>query len=328
MNMRQWLIGAAAAAAAAAMGVAAAGLAAGGPAANAPAPPAQAATARDPAAPAAAPAPEGEKPRTPEGKPAMRIYIHTDMEGVAAVDSMDMIDRAGKRYRECCEHLMADLNAAVDGAFAGGAAHVTVLDSHGGGNNFILELLDKRAENDTRPNKKWWGVLDDSYQGTFFIGAHAMAGTQNAFLDHTQSSLSWHDYSINGRRMGELAQWAVVAGNWGVPMLMVSGDEAACAEARAFFKPVETAAVKRAVGRNRAELVDPKEARERIRQAARRAMALVGKGRPLTPSKPMEIILRYNRSDYCDGTADKPGMERLDARTVRWVTGDPLCILP
>ncbi len=261
------------------------------------------------------------------GKP-IKIYIHTDLEGISGIDSMDMIERQGKRYQECCEDLMADVNAAVDGAFAGGASHVTVLDSHGGGNNFILERLDRRAENDGRPNKKWWGILDDSYQGTFFIGAHAMSGTQNAFLDHTQSSVSWHDYSVNRRRMGELAQWAIVAGNWGVPMLMVSGDEAACAEARNFFNPVETAAVKRALGRNRAELVEVKEARQRIREAARRAVGLIGKARPLVPIKPMEMVLEFNRADYCDNPASKPGIERLDARTIRWVTSDPLSILP
>jgi D-amino peptidase len=264
----------------------------------------------------------------PEGGTAIKIYVHTDLEGISGIDSMDMIEPSAKRYRECCEHLMADLNAAIDGAFAGGATHVTVLDSHGGGNNFIRELLDSRAESDTRPNRKWWGILDDSYQGTFFIGAHAMAGTQNGFLDHTQSSQSWHDYRINGRKMGELAQWAIVAGNWGVPMLMVSGDEAACAEARNFFSPVETAAVKRGVGRNRAELVDLKEARDHIREAARRALGLIGKGRPFIPIKPMEIVLEYNRADYCDGVAGRPGIERLDARTIRWLTGDPLAILP
>jgi D-amino peptidase len=266
--------------------------------------------------------------RSAEGKRPLKIYIHTDLEGITGIDSMDMIERQGKRYRECCELLMADLNAAIDGAFAGGATHVTVLDSHGGGNNFILDLLDKRAENDTRPNKKWWGILDDSYQGTFFIGAHPMAGTQNGFLDHTQSSLTWHDYRINGRSMGELAQWAVVAGNWGVPLLMMSGDETACAEARNFFNPVETAAVKRAVGRNRAELVEPKEARQRIREAARRSVSLIREARPFTPIKPMTIMLEYNRADYCDSVASKPGLERLDARTIRWVTSDPLAILP
>jgi D-amino peptidase len=261
-------------------------------------------------------------------KDPVKIYIHTDLEGISGIDSMDMIDRTSPRYRQCCEYLMSDLNAAIDGAFAGGATEVTVLDSHGGGNNFILDLLDPRAKLDTRPNKKWWGTLDRSYQGTFFIGAHAMAGTQNGFLDHTQSSQSWHDYRMNGRKMGELGQWAVVAGNWGVPLLMVSGDEAACAEARDFFSPVETAVVKRGQGRNRAELVELKEARTRIREAARRAVGLIGKARAFTPSKPMEILLEFNRCDYCDEVAARPGIERLDGRTIRWVTRDPLAILP
>jgi len=261
-------------------------------------------------------------------KRMIKIYIHTDLEGVSGIDSFEMMQRTSETYRDCCKLLMGDLNAAIEGAFAGGADHVTVLDSHGGGGNFILEMLDPRAENDTRPNKKWWGILDESYQGTFFIGAHAMSGTMNAFLDHTQSSIHWHDYSINGRRMGELAQWAIVASNWNVPMLMVSGDEAACVEARQFFHPVETAVVKRAIGRNRAELVDLEEARARIREAARRAVSLIGQARPFCPLKPMEILLEYNRADYCDAAATRPGVERIDARTIRKVTSDPLAILP
>ncbi|MDH7571003.1 MAG: M55 family metallopeptidase [Armatimonadota bacterium] len=258
----------------------------------------------------------------------MKVYIHTDLEGITGIDSFEMIQRDGTRYRECCELLMGDVNAAVDGAFAGGAEHVTVLDSHGGGGNFILELLDPRAENDTRPNKKWWGILDESYDGTFFIGAHAMSGTMNAFLDHTQSSIHWHNYTVNGRRMGELAQWAMVAGHWNVPMLMVSGDEAACVEARQFFRPVETAVVKRGIGRNRAELVAPEEARARIREAARRAVALVGEAKPFKPTLPMEIRLEYNRSDYCDAVEGRPGVERLDAWTVRKIAYDALSLFP
>ncbi len=256
----------------------------------------------------------------------MKIYIHTDMEGVAGMDNAEIMERSHPRHREAAEALMADLNAAVDGAFAGGAAHVTVLDSHGGGGNFLFGLLDRRAENDTRPNKKWWGILDDSYDATFFIGAHAMAGTINGFLDHTQSSAAWHNYSVNGRRMGELGQWAMAAGAFGVPLVMVSGDEAACVEARQFFHPVETAAVKRGIGRNRVELVPSEEARERIREAARRAVSLIPRAKPYFPSLPREIILEYNRSDYCDEAAAR-GAERIGARAVRKFTSDPLDFL-
>jgi len=247
----------------------------------------------------------------------MRIYIHTDLEGISGIDSIEMINRNDSKHSYAIARLMADVNAAIDGAFAGGATHVTVLDSHGGGGNFDISLLDKRAELDTKENGKWWGKLDDSYDGTFFIGAHAMAGTMNGFLDHTQSSMTWYNYWVNGRRMGELAQWAMVAGHFGVPMLFVSGDEAACTEARQFFHPLECIAVKRGIGRNRAELVDPQRAVESVREGACRAMKLVGKAKPFTPLLPMEIKLELYRSDYCDEIASKPGVERLDARTVR-----------
>ena len=257
----------------------------------------------------------------------MKIYIHTDLEGVSGIDNMEMMDREHPRHMEARENLMGDLNAAVDGAFAGGADHVTVLDSHGGGSNFILDMLDKRAENDTKPNKKWWGIMDESYDATFFIGAHAMAGTINGFLDHTQSSRSWFNYSVNGRNMGELGQWATIAGAFGIPMAMVSGDEAACVEARQFFYPLETAIVKRGIGRNRAEAVNLDEAHSRIREAARRAISIVKDAKPFVPSKPMEIILQFTRADYCDGAAAR-GAERIDARTVRKLTDKPLDIFP
>lgn len=258
---------------------------------------------------------------------AMNIYIHTDLEGITGIDTFEMIQRDDNRYRECCEFLMGDINAAVDGAFAGGATHVTVLDSHGGGKNFILELLDPGAEADPKENGQWWGKLDGSYSGTFFIGAHAMAGTINGFLDHTQNSLQWYNYSVNGRKTGELGQWGIVAGNFGVPMLMVSGDEAACVEARQFFGPLETAIVKRGVGRNKAELVENTEARARIREAAREAMALIGTAKPYKVTMPMEIVIEFNRSDFCESRLNKEGVERIDARTVRKVTNDPLELL-
>lgn len=275
-----------------------------------------------------------EKPMKP-----IKIYIHTDLEGISGVDRFEMMDQTTDGYQKARKLLMEDINAAVEGAFEGGATEVVVLDSHDGAHNFLPELLDKRAQIDPRANKKWWAALDETYSGCFFIGAHAMSGTINAFLDHTQSSINWHDYSINGRRFGELAQWAMVAGSFGVPMLMVSGDEAACKEAHDFFDPIETAVVKKAVGRNKAELVPLEEARARIREAAKKSISLIGaagasipdrrdKAKPFVPKKPMEIVLEYNRSDYCDSAAKLPGWERLDARTVRKVTSDPLELLP
>lgn len=257
----------------------------------------------------------------------IKIYIHTDLEGISGISRMDMIARGTPEYTESVKWMMADINAAVDGAIEGGATHVTVLDGHGGGGNFINSLLDRRAEIDLKENKKWWGKMDDSYSGTFFIGAHAMAGTINGFLDHTQSSLSWFNYWVNGRRMGELAQWAMIAAHFGIPMLMVSGDEAACVEARQFFNPVECAVVKRGIGRNYAELVDREESLRRIREAASKAISLIGKAKPFAPILPLDIKLELYRSDFCDAIANLPGVERIDARTVRKAANSYLDIL-
>jgi D-amino peptidase len=255
----------------------------------------------------------------------MKIYIMTDLEGISCIDNIDMIKADNTLYKYSIERLMADINAAIQGAFDGGATHVTVIDGHAGGGNFDLSLLDSRAEIDIRKNGKI--RLDDSFSGILCIGYHAMAGTINGFLDHTQSSMSWFNYWVNGRRTGELGQCAIIGAHFGVPVLMVSGDEAACVEARQFFSHVECAVVKHGVGRNNAVVLDSDIALESIRNAACKAMSLVGKVKPYTPILPMEIKLELYRSDYCDKIAEKQGVERIDARTVRKVTNSYLDIL-
>ena len=247
-----------------------------------------------------------------------KIYIHTDLEGISGIDKGEMVKVGLNGNSEyVIGRLMADINAAVDGAFLGGADHVTVLDSHGGGNNFDLSLLDKRAEFDTKPNKKWWGIVDESYFGTFFIGAHAMAGTLNGFLDHTQSSESIYNYYVNGRKMGELGQWAMVCAHYGVPMIMVSGDEAAVHEATQFFGDIETACVKKGISRSVARLIPNERAEQRIRRAAKAAVEKSEKKRPFTPILPMEIKIEFTRSEYCDWHSSNPNVERIDARSMR-----------
>ncbi|MCL2774644.1 MAG: M55 family metallopeptidase [Oscillospiraceae bacterium] len=249
-----------------------------------------------------------------------KIYIHTDLEGISGIDKGEMIKPDSPEHRYCIERLMTDVNAAVDGAFLGGADHVTVLDSHGGGGNFDLSLLDKRAEIDTKPNKKWWGILDGSYSGSFFIGAHGMAGTLHGFLDHTQDSTRIYNYYVNGRKMGELAQWAMVCGHYDVPLIMMSGDTAAVSEAAQFFAGIETAAVKTGISRTRAKLVSNDEAVEKIRSAAKIAVEKTEKINPFKPLLPMEVKIEFTRADYCDYIENMPDVERLDARAARMIS--------
>jgi len=243
------------------------------------------------------------------------IYICTDLEGISGIDDMSQVsDTHLESYRFSLERLMLDVNAAVAGLFDGGAEKVYVLDGHGGGKNFIPDMLDKRATQAYLTNDVDLSTID----ATIYIGAHAMSGTLNAFLDHTQSSLAWHDYIVNGRRSGELAQEAMFFGNFGVPLLMVSGDEAACVEGKQFFGDIECAVVKYAVGRNKARSIDLDEALLKIRTAACKSLSLIGKIKPYKPIMPLEIIVEFNRADYCDVNV-KPTNERIDARTLRKV---------
>jgi len=252
------------------------------------------------------------------------IFIMTDLEGISGIDSMEMIQAGHPQYEYSLRRLMTDTNAAVVGAFQGGATRVFVCDGHGGGNNFIHHLLDPRAEVSTGSMCK---QLDKPLDAVMFVGAHAMAGTLNGFLDHTQDSRKWYNYYVNGRKTGELGQWGIMAGHYQLPVVMVSGDQAACTEARQFFGYIPCAAVKHGIGRNKAELVPEETAAVLIKEAAAISIALIKEVKPYMPLLPLDIRLELYRSDFCDELAEKPGVERLDARTVRKISADYLDIL-
>jgi D-amino peptidase len=255
----------------------------------------------------------------------MNIFIMTDLEGITGVDAIGDVEaeNGSEKRRAACENLMADANAAIAGFFDGGATHVYVTDGHGLGDNFIFELLDGRAEVLTVAewSKATAAGRIDAYAE---IGMHAMAGTQNAFLDHTQSSTQWFDYRINGRSYGEFGIAAAFSGIYGVPAVMVSGDIAACEEAKRFMGDIETAAVKRAVGRNKAVSLPAEQARAQIYEAAKRAAGRVGSIPPYRLLSPAEIRLTFQRTDYCESTLRRcKDAERLDSRTVRKYVSKP-----
>jgi D-amino peptidase len=245
----------------------------------------------------------------------MKIYIMTDMEGASGIRQQEECQTDGPMFEPARKYLMGDVNAAVAGCFDGGATEVVVND----GRTLDMEQMDPRASYET-PVGGWHPLpgLDESFDGFMVVGGHAMAGTSNAFLDHTQSSVAWHDYYINGKRYGEIGQWTAVAGHFGAPLLFVCGDRAACEEADRQFPGAVTVAVKEAISRNRARItLPPERAHEAIREGAKQAMSLVGKLEPWKLEPPIEIKLEFNRSDLADNVAHHAGVERVDARTVR-----------
>ncbi|HCS75003.1 MAG TPA: hypothetical protein DIW17_14145 [Clostridiales bacterium] len=252
----------------------------------------------------------------------VNIVIITDLEGISGVDTMEMVsEKCTPGHRFALERLMLDANAAIEGLFEGGANKVYVIDGHGSGNNFIQEILDPRAIHLISGGA--WGAWYDlikkgEIDACIEIGLHAMPGTINGFLDHTQSSKSWYNYIVNGRKSGEIAQGAIFAGAYDVPFIMVSGDEAACVEAREFLGDIECAVVKYGIGRNKARLVDLDEALNRIKEAACKSIRLIGSAKPYKPLMPLEIKIEYYRTDMCKSRLERDAnVERIDARAVR-----------
>ena len=241
-----------------------------------------------------------------------KAIIMTDLEGISLVDTEDMM--SGDGYIYACRRLEADLNAAIAGCFEAGADAVWYVDGHGSGRNLDPASVDPRALQIKDYNDP--GIFDGCI-AYLEVGLHAKAGTINAFLDHTQSSTTVHDYYINGVACGEFAQGAAYCGEYGVPFVMVSGDRAACEEASALVPGIACAVVKDAQGRNKAACIDAAEAEKRIRKAAFEGIRNASQIRPWTIEYPAEIRFHFHHTWYCDNVIKSlPEWVRTDGRTV------------
>ncbi len=243
----------------------------------------------------------------------MKVFIMTDLEGVSCAGNERLWNRANPEYADACERLTADLNAAIRACFDAGANSVSIHDGHGGGGNFDNSKLDPRAVYVPDYGPQVW----DGTTALVQIGLHAKAGTQDAFLDHTQSSVNWFDYSIGGVSYGEIAQDALYAGAYGVPCVAISGDKAACDEAASLIPGIECAAVKVGTGRYSAECLPAEKAEELIYQAVLRGVKKAKEIKPFTIPLPAEMRLTYTYTHVCDQTMTwSKSVTRVGGRTV------------
>ena len=247
----------------------------------------------------------------------MRIYILADMEGISGIRRIEQVQRDSGEYAQGCQLMMDDMNVAIAAAFDGGATEVVACDTHGGGGQVRVELMDERATYETPNAGRMMPALDTSFSGVVLLGHHAKAGTLNGFLDHTMSSRSWFEFRINGRAVGEIGIEAAYAAHFGVPVIAMSGDEAAALEAQELLGEVECAAVKTGVGRNRAHCLSIPEAHKRIREAVSTAVREVHRYVPWSPDLPATLELTVYRSDMADAYAGRRGVDRVGARTLR-----------
>jgi D-amino peptidase len=238
-----------------------------------------------------------------QAKTAKRIFIVTDLEGASGVYQFAQTREAGPLNDMAKEYLMGDIAAVVRGLRAGGATEIVVLDGHGSG-AVVPHLMEPGAKYILgRPLPGVLGGLDSSFAGLVFVGQHAMNGVPDGVLCHTQSSRSENRYWYNGVESGELAQCAAIAGSQGVPPILVTGDEAACREAKQFFgDSCVTVSTKQGLSREAAVLYPFEETRQALFEGAKRAMASIPNCKPYRLSLPIQAKKQYL-------VHDKPGAE-------------------
>jgi D-amino peptidase len=227
-----------------------------------------------------------------------RVYISVDMEGISGVSGDDQTSPGGAEYARTRKLMAEDANAAVRGAFDGGATEVVVNDSHGGQRNLLPEDLDARARLISHSFKRHGMMegLDETFDAVVFVGYHAKADAPRGLLAHTGSGIV-RDLEINGRSVGEGGMNAALAAWYGVPVAMVSGDDVAVAEVRESAPEARGVAVKRAINVRAVELMPLAEARKAIQAGVREGVA-GSKRKPLVRQGPYKVRLRYRNFTY------------------------------
>jgi D-amino peptidase len=225
----------------------------------------------------------------------LRIYIVTDLEGASGVYKFTQTREPGNPLGEKAkEYLMGDIAVVVKGLRSANVFDIVILDGHGS-QAFVPHLMAPGAKYITgKPRPGPLTDLDGSFDGLIQLGAHAMMGTPDGVLCHTQSSRSENRYWYNGVESGELAQCAAIAGYYDIPTIMVTGDVATCREATKFFGPnCVTVAVKRGISREAAELYPFKDTHKALYDGARRAVDAISKCKPYKLSLPIKAKKEY-----------------------------------
>lgn len=249
----------------------------------------------------------------------MKILIATDMEGITGVTTWDQVTPGHTEYARFRRLMTQDINAAIRGAMDAGADEVLIADGHWNGSNILVEELDSRARLNTgspSPFSMMQGI-DESVDGVMFVGYHARNGTPNAILDHTWSSKTVANVWLNDILTGEYGLNAAVAGHFGVPVIMVSGDQTACAQVVELLGDVEMAVIKQATSRFAAECLTPQASQELICMTAMRAAERLSGGDvpdPFVLDMPIRVTVEFFTSDMADRATRIPFTERDGTR--------------
>jgi D-amino peptidase len=247
----------------------------------------------------------------PAPAPGLKVFISADMEGIGGVSTWSVQGSAkGREYEKFRQLMTKEVNAAIAGAFDANATEIVVADSHGDAQNLDVETLDRRVRLIRawpRPLGMMQGV-DASFGAVVFVGYHAAEGRGGAVLSHTFSGTI--EIELDGVPVPEAGFNAAIAGDFGVPVVFLSGDQTICEDARRLLGPIETAAVKDATGFYSALMMHPEEAQKLIREGVRKGVERRKELKPYRPARPVKMRIRFNNTVDAEVVSYLPGVER------------------
>jgi D-amino peptidase len=247
-----------------------------------------------------------------------RVYISVDMEGISGINGDDQTAPGQAEYGRARKLMAEDANAAIRGAFDGGATDVLVNDSHGGQRNLLPEDLDPRARLISHSFKRYGMMegLDETFDAVVFVGYHAKADTPRGLFAHTGSGVL-RDVTINGRSVGEGGMNAVLAAWYGVPVVVVTGDDVAVAQVKEDVPSVRGVVVKRAINTRAVELKSLQQARREIQEAVRDGVAGAQKAAPQKQPR-YQVTMQYRNFNFAEVATAFREIELVTPDTIRF----------
>ena len=256
---------------------------------------------------------------------SLKVLIVNDIEGISGIDNVRQIQYGSKEFEEGRIQVTEDVNAAIRGLRAGGATEIRVVDSHGSGGpnkNIIPEKLERDIVlfQEGPVYKRLKKAADKSIDAAVFVGFHAMADTKDGFLRHTITLEP--RISISSRPVGETAIDAYALAEYGIPVIMVTGDQALVREASTFLPGIETAQVKTSLDCRTTNCIPLSEARRLILATAKRALSRVDESMPVQITKPIEVDVSFPRKEQTDLCETIPRAKRKGEHTISYIAED------
>jgi D-amino peptidase len=254
----------------------------------------------------------------------MKIYISADMEGVVGVVTGDQLSPQGFEYNRFREFMTAEVNAAVQAAFDAGATEIVISDSHGNGENLLIEKLPKNVtvvRSWPRPLMMMQGI-DATFDGAIFMGYHTSTNNPAGVRAHTISSARLADVKLNGVSMPEAGINAAIAGHFNVPVIMISGDDEVVKEVQALLGNIEGAVVKWAYGFHSARTLTPEMAYEVIREKVKRAIGRIKEFKPYHIKTPVQLDVRFKSYRPSEMLSYLSIVERTVSHSIRFMGKD------